>query len=106
MLLNLTDHTMHALALEKLPGIDEDPLKAVREENAKVHPPANPSSANAPPAAAGERPASGDKKARGGWVINRERDSANRGVVWSADGGALGIEIYAIDHKDRWIVSV
>ncbi|HXP25408.1 MAG TPA: prolyl oligopeptidase family serine peptidase [Steroidobacteraceae bacterium] len=121
MLLNLTDHTMHALALEKLPGIDEDPLKAVREENAKVHPPANPSSANAPPAAAGERPvsgdkvsgdkangdrASGDKKARGVWVINRERDSANRGVVWSADGGALGIEIYAIDHKDRWIVSV
>jgi dipeptidyl aminopeptidase/acylaminoacyl peptidase len=111
MLLNLTDHTMHALGLEKLPGIDEDPLKAVREENAKAHPPANPSSANSPPAAAGERPASGDKasgdkKARGVWVINRERDSINRGIVWSADGGALGIEMYAIDHKDRWIVSV
>jgi dipeptidyl aminopeptidase/acylaminoacyl peptidase len=111
MLLNLTDHTMHALGLEKLPGIDEDPLKAVREENAKAHPPANPSSANSPPAAAGERPASGDKasgdkKARCVWVINRERDSINRGIVWSADGGALGIEMYAIDHKDRWIVSV
>ena len=44
MLLNLTDHTMHALALDKLPGIDDDPLKAVREENAKAHPPANPAS--------------------------------------------------------------
>ena len=101
MLLNLTDHTMHALALEKLPGIEDDPLKAVREENAKVHPPANP-----PPAAGDSRQASGDKKARGVWVINREPDAINAHIIWSADGGALGIEMYAIDHKDRWIVSV
>jgi dipeptidyl aminopeptidase/acylaminoacyl peptidase len=103
MLLNLTDHTMHALALEKLPGIYDDPLKAVREENAKAHPPANPPTS--PPAAGGEK-ANGDKKARGVWVINREPDAINGGIVWSADGGALGIEMYAIDHKDRWIVSV
>jgi dipeptidyl aminopeptidase/acylaminoacyl peptidase len=101
ILLNLADHTMHALALEKLPGIDDDPLKAVREENAKAHPPTNP-----PPAAGSEQKASGDKKARGVWVINREPDAINGGIVWSADGGALGIEMYAIDHKDRWIVSV
>jgi dipeptidyl aminopeptidase/acylaminoacyl peptidase len=102
MLFNLTDHTVHPLALEKLPGIYEDPLKAVREENAKAYPPAN-----APPAAGGSPPASGEKKARGVWVINDEPDAINGGsIVWSADGGALGIEIYAIDHKDRWIVSV
>ena len=106
MLLNLTDHTMHALALEKLPGINDDPLKDVREENAKAHPPAN------PPPAAGSEPkgnepkGSGDKKPRGVWVINREPDAINGGIVWSADGGALGIEMYSIDHKDRWIVSV
>src|SRR5580692_8435288 len=101
MLLNLTDHTMHPLTLEKLPGINDDPLKAVREENAKAHPPANP-----PPAAGSEPKGSGDKKPRGVWVINREPDAINGGVVWSADGGALGIEMYSIDHKDRWIVSV
>ena len=101
LLLNLTDHTMHALALEKLPGIDDDPLKAVREENAKAHPPANP-----PPAAGGEQKPNSDKKARGVWVINREPDAINAGIVWSADGAALGIEMYSIDHKDRWIVSV
>ncbi|HEX4407857.1 MAG TPA: hypothetical protein VH206_03695, partial [Xanthobacteraceae bacterium] len=102
MLLNLTDHTMHALSLEKLPGIYDDPLQAVREENAKVHPPATP-----PPAVGGEHKASGDQKARGVWVINDEPDAINSGsIVWSADGGALGLEIYAIDHKDRWIVSV
>jgi Tol biopolymer transport system component/dienelactone hydrolase len=110
MLLNLTDHTMHALALDKLPGIDDDPLKAVREENAKAHPPTN-ASPN-PPAAGGEQTANGDKKingdkkSRGVWVINREPDAINAGIVWSADGGALGIALYAIDHKDRWIVSV
>jgi dienelactone hydrolase/Tol biopolymer transport system component len=101
MLLNLTDHTMHALSLETLPGIYDDPLKAVREENAKVHPPAN------PPAAAGGSPqTTGDKKARGVWVINDEPDAISGGIIWSADGSALGIEMYAIDHKDRWIVSV
>jgi dipeptidyl aminopeptidase/acylaminoacyl peptidase len=99
MLLNLADHTMHALAFEKLPGIYDDPLKAVREENASAHPPANPSAAAVPGA--------GDRKMRGAWVINDEPDAINGGgIVWSADGGALGIEVYAIDHKDRWIVSV
>jgi dipeptidyl aminopeptidase/acylaminoacyl peptidase len=103
MLLNLTDHTMHALAIEKLPGIYDDPLKAVREENDKARPPANPAAAAA---AAGEQKPNGDKKARGVWVINDEPDAINGGIVWSADGGALGIEMFAIDHKDRWIVSV
>jgi dipeptidyl aminopeptidase/acylaminoacyl peptidase len=98
MLLNLTDHTMHALSLETLPGIYDDPLKAVREENAKLHPP--------PAATAGEQKASSDKKARGVWVINDEPDAISGGIIWSADAGALGIEMYAIDHKDRWIVSV
>jgi dipeptidyl aminopeptidase/acylaminoacyl peptidase len=101
MLLNLTDHTMHALGLEKLPGIDDDPLKAVREENAKAHPPAKPA-----PAAGGDQKGNGDKKTRGVWVINREPDAINGGIVWSADGGALGIEMHSIDHKDRWIVNV
>jgi dipeptidyl aminopeptidase/acylaminoacyl peptidase len=101
-LLNLTDHTMHALALEKLPGIDDDPLKAVREENAKAHPPGSP-----PAAAGGAQKTNDDKKARGVWVINDEPDAINGGsIVWSGDGGAVGIEIYAIDHKDRWLVSV
>ena len=95
LLLNLVDHTIHALSLEKLPGIYDDPLKAVREENAKAHPPGNPQAAE-----------SGDRKARGIWVISDEPDALSGGIIWSADGGALGIEMYAIDHKDRWLVSV
>ena len=95
MLLNLADHTMHALATDHLPGIYDDPLKSVREENAKLLPPANP-----PP------PASNERKARGVWVISDEPDAVNGGVVWSADGGAVCILMYSIDHKDRWITSV
>jgi dipeptidyl aminopeptidase/acylaminoacyl peptidase len=95
MLLNLADHTMHALATDHLPGIYDDPLKSVREENAKLLPPANP-----PP------PASNERRARGVWVISDEPDAVNGGVVWSADGGAVCILMYSIDHKDRWIASV
>jgi len=95
MLLNLADHTMHALSLDSLPGIHDDPLKSVREENAKLLPPANP-----PP------PANNERKARGVWVISDEPDAINGGIVWSADGGAVCIQMYAIDHKDRWIASV
>jgi len=112
MLLNLTDHSMHALALDKLPGIDDDPLQAVREENARANPPANPpptggdKKATTDQKASADQKASGEKGARGVWIINDEPDAISGGIVWSADGGALGIEMYAIDHKDRWIVSV
>ena len=33
VLLNLVDHTAHALGTDNLPGISDDPLKPVREEN-------------------------------------------------------------------------
>jgi dipeptidyl aminopeptidase/acylaminoacyl peptidase len=101
VLLNLTDHTMHALSLDNLPGIHDDPLKSVREENAKLLPPADAQPpANAQPSAGNER------KTRGVWVISDEPDFISGDVIWSADGGALGIQMYSIDHKDRWLVSV
>jgi dipeptidyl aminopeptidase/acylaminoacyl peptidase len=95
LLLNLTDHSVHPLSFENLPGIHDDPLKAIREENAKAQPAAK----QQPDAAAGQ-------KARGVWVINDEPDAVSGGIAWSADGGAVVIEIYSIDHKDRWLASV
>jgi dipeptidyl aminopeptidase/acylaminoacyl peptidase len=95
LLLNLADHTMHPLPMDKLPGIYDDPLKSVREENAKLLPPANTAAV-----------AGNEKKARGVWVINDEPDAVSGGMIWSADAGALGIQMYSIDHKDRWLASV
>jgi dipeptidyl aminopeptidase/acylaminoacyl peptidase len=106
LLLNLADHSVHALSLENLPGIYDDPMKSVREENAKAHPAKSPPPAAASPAAASPAAAASDKKARGVWVINDEPDAVSGGIIWSADGGALGVEMYSIDHKDRWIASV
>lgn len=94
ILLNLVDHTMHPLAMDQLPGLEEDPLKSVREENAKARPSTDP------------RDAAAGQKKRGVWVINDEPDAVSGGMIWSLDGSALGIELYAIDHKDRWLVSV
>ncbi|MDP9091235.1 MAG: prolyl oligopeptidase family serine peptidase [Pseudomonadota bacterium] len=94
ILLNLVDHTMHPLAVDRLPGLDEDPLKSVRAENAKAHLGTDP-----------QEGAAGQKK-RGVWVVKDEPDAVSGGMIWSLDGSALGIELYAIDHKDRWLVSV
>ncbi len=102
VLLNLADHTAHALSLDDLPGIYDDPLKAVREENAKARATADPKSA-VDPRAAGAPEAN---KPRGVWAVSREPDFASAGPKWSDDGGALGIELFSIDNKDRWIVSV
>jgi dipeptidyl aminopeptidase/acylaminoacyl peptidase len=94
LLLNIADHSVRALSLEKLPGIYDDPLKPVREENAKAHPPATPAAAVT------------EKKMRGIRVVDDEPDALPAGIAWSGDSATVGILMYSIDHKDRWLVSV
>jgi len=111
LLLNLAEHTVYALPLDPLPGIYDDPLKSVREENAKAMPPASvkatpPANVNAPAPTSVPPAAGGERKTRGVWLVSDEPDEVSGGVVWSADGGAVGIELYSIDHKDRWLASV
>ena len=84
VLLNLVDHTAHALKLDELPGIGDDPLKAVREENGTSAAP----------------------KRRDVVVVGEEPDPGAGGIVWSGDGEALAIQLLSMDNKDRWIASV
>jgi dipeptidyl aminopeptidase/acylaminoacyl peptidase len=94
-LLNLVDHTAHALALDGLPGIGDDPLKAIREENGTHEPAADaPDGRNTEP------------RQRGVVVISDDPDGGAGGIAWSRDGSALAIQLEAIDNKDRWIASV
>jgi dipeptidyl aminopeptidase/acylaminoacyl peptidase len=58
------------------------------------------------PPANSQAPVGIEKKTRGVWVINDEPDAVSGGMIWSADGGAVAIQMYSIDHKDRWLVSV
>ena len=84
LLLNLADHSMHALKVDNLPGIDDDPLKAVREENGT----------------------SAAHKRRDVVVVGEEPDPGAGGIVWSGDAKALAIQFLSIDNKDRWIAEV
>jgi dipeptidyl aminopeptidase/acylaminoacyl peptidase len=94
VLLNLIDHSQHPLSFDKLPGIHDDPLKRVREENAKTHPEISAAPASEP-------------RQRAIWVTSDEPDSGNDGgIQWSADGHSLAVGLLSIDNKDRWLVSV
>jgi dipeptidyl aminopeptidase/acylaminoacyl peptidase len=93
LLLNLVDHTVHPLAFDNLPGIGDDPLKAIREENGLQG-----------SGDAGARDAK--PKQRAVSMISDDPEGAAGGLVWSRDGKSLAVELMSIDNKDRWIASV
>src|SRR5579863_2741431 len=113
LLLDLADHSTHTLALDGLPGIHDDPLKAIRAENAKLVPAATekkdartdkavqPSALSPQPSKKDDKP-----KLRGVRIVSDAEDGGGGGIVWSRDGRALAIQLRAIDNKDRWIASV
>jgi dipeptidyl aminopeptidase/acylaminoacyl peptidase len=94
VLLNLADHTAHALSTDTLPGIGEDPLQAIRAENGTNTQRATQADSTSAP------------KRRGVTVVPDEPDPGAGGIGWSRDGGALAIQLLSTDFKDRWIASV
>ena len=133
LLLNLTDHSTHALAVDSLPGIRDDLLKAIREENgttARVedlykgpqdNPPADAGAKDstakaasakaasakvAPATATAQAAAPGELPLRGISVVSKDPDDSFGGVSWSDDGRNLVIQLRALDNKDRWLATV
>jgi dipeptidyl aminopeptidase/acylaminoacyl peptidase len=113
LLLNLTDHSMHPLPVDALTGISDDPLKAIRDENAKAEAKAKANAkagaeaeTEAQPATPESPPADNAAKRRGVWITTDEPDGGGGGAVWSGNGESLAIQLLSIDNKDRWIVSV
>jgi dipeptidyl aminopeptidase/acylaminoacyl peptidase len=106
LLLDLAMHTMHPLSIENLPGIHDDPLKAVRDENAaeaRARTDAPPGVGAGPGAA---EPSAAPSKRRHVIVVGEEPDPGAGGIAWSRDGKGLAIQFVAEDNKDRWIASV
>ena len=98
-LLDLAAHKAYPLALDALPGIHDDPLKSVREENAKA--------VGADKSAAEKKEKTPDKpKQRALRIVSSAEDGGGGGIVWSRDGQMLAIQLRAIDNKDRWIATV
>lgn len=112
LLLDLGARKQQALALDDLPGIHDDPLKAVREENEKLK---RERGADAQSEAGGsdkkKDAKKGEKKndepkTRAVRIVADGEDGGGGGIAWSEDGAALAIQIRAIDNKDRWIATV
>ena len=102
-LLDLVAHKAYPLALDELPGVHDDPLKGVREENTKA---AGKAGAAEKTDAQKKEKAADKPKQRGVRIVSNADDGGGGGIVWSRDGQALAIQLRAIDNKDRWIATV
>ncbi|HEX6834446.1 MAG TPA: prolyl oligopeptidase family serine peptidase, partial [Rudaea sp.] len=92
-------HQAYPLSLDDLPGIHDDPLRSVRDENAKAEPKKDAREKDA--AKKDEKP-----KARGVRIVSDAEDGGGGGIVWSRDGSHVALQFRAIDNKDRWIATV
>ena len=94
LLLDLTAHHTYPLAIDSLPGIKDDPLSALRAKAIAAREKAG----DADRAKALKAP-----EVRPVTVISSDNGG---GMVWSADGANVAVQLRAIDNKDRWIASV
>jgi dipeptidyl aminopeptidase/acylaminoacyl peptidase len=85
-LLDLVRHEVHPIAIDTLPGIDDDPLQAVRAENSLPDPK--------------------DKVRRGVLIKSVDEDDGLQGLRWNSDATGLAVQLRAIDHKDQWLATV
>jgi dipeptidyl aminopeptidase/acylaminoacyl peptidase len=93
-LFDLSAHTSTKLAFDNLPGIHDDPLKSVREENAKGSAP----SPQPSPRERGEGAKKDDKP--------NARDVQVNAIVFAHSGTNVAVQLLSKDNKDRWIASV
>ncbi len=113
LLLDLKKHERHDLDWAVLPGVKEDPLKALREAaEARKAAKKKEHEANQNLDAAAPAPAETAKKEDTADAKEKEKpkEPAARalevaGLVWSDDGRQLALQLRARDNKDRWIAT-
>ncbi|MGN2243505.1 prolyl oligopeptidase family serine peptidase [Frateuria sp. GZRR33] len=97
LLLDLREHRHYALPTDSLPGITDDPLAAIRAQTVAALKKAGKDDDAKALKAPDVRPVR---------IVSSAEDGGGGGIVWSADGRNLAIQLRAIDNKDRWIASV
>jgi dipeptidyl aminopeptidase/acylaminoacyl peptidase len=111
ILLDLRRHQRHDLDLAVLPGIKDDPLKALRDAAAaRAKALGEERAKKVPPPAAADKPAA-DKPAADKPAADKPAEPAIRAVdvmdiAWTSDGRRAAVEIHAGDNKDRWIATL
>ncbi len=118
VLFDLVAHTQTDLDPAALPGITDDPLKALREaaeaaRKAKKDAAAKGAKAGAEGKGAADAPPSKEasKKEPAKENGDKAKKPAARALawsdfLWSADGERLILQAYSADNKDRWILGV
>ena len=95
VLLDLSAHKSYALVTDDLPGIKDDPLKAIRAKTVAALEKAGKDDEAKALKAPDVRP-----------VTLYTMDSGTAGIAWTDDGRNAAIEFLSIDNKDRWIATV
>ena len=85
-LFDLRAHTSTKLSFDSLPGLHDDPLKSVREENVKAG------------LVKAEKADKADKA--------KAREIQVAAMVFSRDGANAAVQLHANDNKDRWIATL
>jgi dipeptidyl aminopeptidase/acylaminoacyl peptidase len=95
LLLDLSTHKQYPLSTDNLPGIKDDPLKAIRANTVAMLEKAGKNDEAKALKAPDVRP-----------VTMYSMDSGSAGVAWSEDGRNAALEFLSIDNKDRWIATI
>jgi len=93
LLLDLSAHKVWPLSTDPLPGIKDDPLKAIRAQTVAALEKAGHDEAKA-------------LKAPDVRPVTIASEGSGGGIMWSDDGNQAAVQLRAIDNKDRWIASV
>ncbi len=99
VLLDLRTHEQHALSLDTLPGLHDDPLKelkakAAAAKKARAAKPADTPSVEAKK----DEPDTEDKPPA--------RVLSLGGMLWNDNGDRVLLQFFSFDNKDRWIASL
>ena len=98
LLLDLKTHEKHEIDLKALTGIEDDPLKELREKAAA----AKAAKAETKDEKDG-KDTKDDKKKEDG---KETRPVVHERIVWSEDGRHAALLLWSFDNKDRWIATL
>jgi len=104
LLLDLRNHEKHEIDLAPLPGLQDDPLKELREkaEQAKKAREKEAKKEGEKDGKDEKKPEAKDEKP----AEKKPRPVELAAFHWSDDGSRLALQLRAYDNKDRWIATV
>ncbi|MDX1442220.1 MAG: prolyl oligopeptidase family serine peptidase [Gammaproteobacteria bacterium] len=89
-LIDLEENSATTLAMDELPGIDDDPLEDLRDDAIDYH------------VEQGNDEDAVEKALKAPEI----RPAQVEGLDWTRDGSMVAVQVHSVDNKDRWIATV